>query len=201
MDYSSDLMMRINSGVALSTILSNWLSNGPQAKLVFDQGYNIVWANRMFIDSLADYEFLTIDRGALRFLRSRDHLRLEKLIEDKSCHSGFLLCEINEGRKSYAIQFEKIPSSDQTEYFAIRITDFSLYLATSFRNFKDFFGLTNAEECIVFHLLSGHNVDEIYRKTGKSRDTTRFHIRNIYTKMNISSREELFANLRHFMYV
>lgn len=49
-------------------------------------------------------------------------------------------------------------------------------------------------------LLQGHTVQEIVEAGSKSPDTIRFHIRNIYQKIGVSSREALFARLRPFLF-
>ena len=60
------------------------------------------------------------------------------------------------------------------------------------------FGLTPAEASIVKQLIAGARADVIANDLGISLDTVRTHIRRIYAKMNVQSREQLFSAVSPF---
>ena len=60
------------------------------------------------------------------------------------------------------------------------------------------FSLTETEKRIVLSLMNGLTVSDISKRTGSTLLTVRTHIKRIYEKMGVNSREKLFAQLtRH----
>lgn len=55
------------------------------------------------------------------------------------------------------------------------------------------FGLTRAEAAIVKRFIGGERADEMAQALGVTIETVRTHIRRIYNKLGISSREQLFS--------
>ena len=200
MEQETELRTRINSGLALGNILSRWLSTGMHARIIFDANYQLVWANEQFLRSRDDYNFLSIERGTFKFVKKKDQARLEDIVDNFDNLDGFLIASDSEGGRNFAIQVQRIECDRMIDHFGLRIAMYEDYLSSSFKHFQDIYHLTNKEVEICYLLLAGKTVHEIADHKASSQDTVRFHIRNIYMKMNISSREEFFANLRHFMF-
>jgi DNA-binding CsgD family transcriptional regulator len=59
------------------------------------------------------------------------------------------------------------------------------------------YGLTKTERKVVAMLAQGSTAAEISRANGGSLLTVRTHIKRIYAKMNVNSREKMFARLTH----
>ncbi|KQW86678.1 helix-turn-helix transcriptional regulator [Brevundimonas sp. Root1279] len=57
----------------------------------------------------------------------------------------------------------------------------------------DIFGLTPAETAIVKRFIAGERADEMAEALGVTIETVRTHIRRIYAKLAINSREQLFS--------
>lgn len=66
--------------------------------------------------------------------------------------------------------------------------------------FDSAFGLTPTEAMVVRELVAGRAVEALAAKLAISRETVRTHIRRIYAKTAVKSREELFARLRPFVF-
>jgi DNA-binding CsgD family transcriptional regulator len=62
----------------------------------------------------------------------------------------------------------------------------------------DALGLTKAEVAIVKRLLSGDRAEDIAADTPVTLETVRTHIRRIYLKLNVGTREQLFARIMPF---
>jgi DNA-binding CsgD family transcriptional regulator len=60
------------------------------------------------------------------------------------------------------------------------------------------FGLTRAEHRVLLDMLEGFEADRLSEIHAVSIDTTRTHIRNIYAKLQVRSREGLFHRLRPY---
>lgn len=60
------------------------------------------------------------------------------------------------------------------------------------------FGLTRAEHRVLLDMLEGFEADRLAEIHAVSIETTRTHIRNIYAKLQVRSREGLFHRLRPY---
>lgn len=60
------------------------------------------------------------------------------------------------------------------------------------------FGLTPAEHRVLLRMIEGLNADAIADAMDLSIETVRSHIRNLYTKMGVASREAMFARVAPF---
>ena len=65
-------------------------------------------------------------------------------------------------------------------------------------NLKDALGLTPSEVTVVKRLMSGERAEIISVNSAVSIETVRTHIRRVYTKLNVKSREQLFARVMPF---
>jgi len=68
-----------------------------------------------------------------------------------------------------------------------------------YADLKSVFGLSSGEYLVLTALLEGRKPEEISELRGVSVETVRTQIRSIYAKTGVTSRESLFAALRHFM--
>lgn len=62
----------------------------------------------------------------------------------------------------------------------------------------DVLGLTRAEGGIVQHLVSGKTAEQIAVELDISVETVRTHIRRVYAKLNVRSREQFFSLVSPF---
>ncbi|TPG43574.1 LuxR family transcriptional regulator [Sphingomonas koreensis] len=67
-----------------------------------------------------------------------------------------------------------------------------------YADFARLYGLTATEHRIVIALVKGNGVSEIAASFNNSIETIRTHIRSIYRKMNVGSREELLGIISRF---
>ena len=67
-----------------------------------------------------------------------------------------------------------------------------------YRHLDEAFQLTRAEHRVLQDLLAGNEAELLSAQHGVSIETTRSHIKSIYTKVGVKSRERLFARLQGF---
>jgi DNA-binding CsgD family transcriptional regulator len=72
-------------------------------------------------------------------------------------------------------------------------------LAPHWADLREAFGLTASERDIAQGLSSGLTAEAVAQKLGTSVKTVRTHIRHVYSKLGVSSREELFHKLTPYM--
>src|SRR3546814_4435442 len=69
---------------------------------------------------------------------------------------------------------------------------------TQYEELDRIFGVTKAEQHVLADLLGGHDADHISKMRQISVETVRSHIRAIYSKVGVRSREALFHKLQPF---
>lgn len=89
-------------------------------------------------------------------------------------------------------------SADGPGYDALCIQRTGTAHQARYADFSRAFGFTAAEYQIVKMLVSGQTADLIAERSGSSIGTVRSHIRSIYNKMDVSSREMMFHRLQPF---
>lgn len=68
-------------------------------------------------------------------------------------------------------------------------------------DFGAILGLTPAEATVVKRTIAGDRAQVIATDLGVTLETVRTHIKRIYQKLDISSREQLFSKISHFRIV
>lgn len=188
------------AGLVLPLILAGWLSTGRHGRLICDAQQKVLWYNQSFqILSQKTARFL-ISRDQLVFTNKNDQSLFINFIEHPSADDAAFWLQDKDGLLKVAVQCQRIKAFSVPDCFGLRIAENTDFLASDFRHFEAYLNLTRQETMICRLMLQGRTVQDIVEICGKSQDTVRFHVRNIYRKMGISSREELFANLRHFLF-
>ncbi|HEV7289381.1 helix-turn-helix transcriptional regulator [Sphingomonas sp.] len=138
--------------------------------------------------------------GLLCFAIKKHQSKVDLFISDETAEDVFFWAELNEPAVRFAVQLRRIKSPMIEDHFAMRILDCDTFLSQNFKHVQSHFGMTKQEYHICKLLLCGRTVQDIVVLHGKSPDTVRFHIKNIYRRMGVSSREEMFAGLMHFLF-
>jgi DNA-binding CsgD family transcriptional regulator len=132
-------------------------------------------------------------------------------LDDPICHAmirDFLASESNartvvriisdDPENDLIMRCEKIALSPMAT--GITVIETKADPSLSYFGFETAWNLSRREAAICKLLLSGKTVEKIVKHLEKSNDTVRFHIRNIYRKMGVSSREEFFAKMQPFRF-
>lgn len=175
----------------------SWLEIDSQARVIVNGARAILWSNVAAGVLLADRQGIEIRGGflhptdatnedALRaFLRSADSGSSSWCIE-RPKRDGWVLMRAR--RLGW-------PASGVIGICFVVATDRS---SARYEHLDTAFGLTKAEHRVVLDLLDGNDAETLAGRHGVSVETTRTHIRSIYQKIGVSSRERLFARLQPF---
>lgn len=142
---------------------------------------------------------ITYDR--LNFANKNDQALVTDFIASTDKDDFAFWVNDKEGHPVISVQCQRISAIPGIQFFGFRLALNDDNLSADHKGFESYFNLTRQEAIICRLMIQGKTVPEIVQIYGKSQDTIRFHVRNIYRKMNISSREELFAALRHFHFL
>jgi DNA-binding CsgD family transcriptional regulator len=189
---------RVQAALNLPTLLSEWLSRDQYARLICDSEATVLWHNRRFSELVQSSRTIRLERSSLQFASLRDQNSLSYFLRGQSEERAIFALSDDERSVPWIVQCQRISNAPMVT--GIRIVQPDSDPAVDFEGFSKYFELTPNETKICRQLLGGMNVENIIRVSQKSPDTVRFHIRNIYRKINVSSREEFFACLYRFKF-
>lgn len=174
-----------------------WLDRQPLPHVMLSKELTILWANAKAHAALADKRdvqsctdtFAAVDPDQQQDLR-------DFLIGSTSSLSIWSMPRADgDGRVIFRAQrLEGTPSSIIIVTFFGSGSDFQ----PAYDELDRIFRLTNAQHGVLMDLLSGHDVESIARLRKVSVETVRTHVRVIYSKIGVKSREALFHKLQPF---
>lgn len=188
---------RAGSGDLASELALAWIEYDLMPRTIIDSELSILWSN----------------------VAARSLLAARRDIEER----GGLLCTVDRSKQAALVNFV-ISSEVAISTWALRRSDgdghllfraqridwrgsgmFGLGFFGSGSEFQiryadldTVFGLTRAEHRVLLDMLEGLEADRLAEIHEVSIETTRTHIRNIYAKLQVRSREALFHRLRPY---
>ncbi|MDB5702772.1 MAG: hypothetical protein JWL66_2971 [Sphingomonadales bacterium] len=179
--------------------LSVWATRDLRARLVLDDKLIITWQNpaaSRFFDEVSGgfaissqrirFEDSDLSHYFGRFVRSSKAQISTLCMPSKS--GDYILCT--------AIFLRNSGSSRET---GITLRRASETCSMGAANLQAAFGFTPSERQVVERLFAGQTAEQTGNRMQLSVGTVRAHIRHIYEKLDVSSREGLFNKLMPFM--
>lgn len=175
----------------------SWLEIDSQARAIVNDLQAILWSNIAADLLLADRQGVETRGG---FLHPTDSMKEDAL--------RTFLRSADSGASSWCIERPKrdgwvLMRARRLGWPASGVIGICFAVATDrssahYEHLDTAFGLTKAEHRVVLDLLDGNDAETLAGRHGVSVETTRTHIRSIYQKMGVSSRERLFARVQAF---
>jgi DNA-binding CsgD family transcriptional regulator len=166
--------------------------------MIVDDELRSIWCNRpaqLLLDQRRDIE---VRDGILATTLAGNQPALTAFIADcgGSIASFCLACEDGDGHILFRAQ--EIGNAYFRRYFGIYFYRSGSGFKVRYADLDKVFNLTQAEHRVLLRLLEGETADEVAANFRVSVETTRSHIRQIYSKIGVTSREGLFSRLRPY---
>jgi DNA-binding CsgD family transcriptional regulator len=170
------------------------------AKVVTDEKGRILWSSPGAEAVTADNSCVTIENGELsgRTRYSDSILREVVSAIDKVDHpvDQLIAAAIEDGPQLF-VRAQAVPSNGfRLKSFTIRRLDRDV---SHIPDLHRLYGLTRTEQQIVKQMIQGQSVSEIAAEIHKSVLTVRTHVKRIYSKLHVGSKEQLFSTLMKLM--
>ena len=176
----------------------NLLQSDSLPRLFIDAERNVVWRNDAADALLADRSDVEIRGGQLVADDRGRHALLTEFLAQEGDGPRTLCLPCSDGDGHLVIQANNVGNGSGPHAVSLTIHLTGSRFEARYADLRAPFGLTNAEHQIVIQLVRGRTAEHIASDTGSSVGTVRTHIRNIYAKLDVSSREMLFYRLRPF---
>jgi DNA-binding CsgD family transcriptional regulator len=173
-----------------------WLQQDESARIIVAADGALLWRNFAAEQLLVSCPDLEVHSG---FLVVQDSAHQQVLIEflrraEAKVTSFCLLCADGDGH----LLFHARRLEADARAIGLIVQHTGSRFEARYATFQRAFGLTDAEYQVVLMLVEGHTAETVAERSGVSVGTVRSHIRSVYAKLHVSSREQLFYKLRPF---
>ncbi|WNO54688.1 helix-turn-helix transcriptional regulator [Stakelama saccharophila] len=182
-----------NSEQLFNTALK-WLEQDATPRVIVSRNLQLQWANeaaKALLDTGAD---IALRDGALALDGQYQQKQLADFVETLSSHMRTLAVECPSGGhflfRGWAFEARRLACL----CFVRDAPEFTPH----YTDVEKVFGLTHAEHGVLGLILHGSTVADIAQSQNISPGTVRTHIRRIYSKIGVSSRESLLFRLSAF---
>jgi DNA-binding CsgD family transcriptional regulator len=168
-----------------------WLERDATASAIGDGSLILLWANRSMISLIHDYRDVLILNGSIAINPADNQVKLVNFVQECGTNSSTLLLP-DRATGHFIVQGRLVSRNEGRHFVGLQIrstADFKPHHA----DLSIAFGLTKMEHWVLLKMLDGRMADQISSTEGTSIGTVRTHIRHIYEKMHVTSREGLFS--------
>ncbi|GAA0647722.1 helix-turn-helix transcriptional regulator [Brevundimonas lenta] len=166
----------------------------PTVLMTLDQ--KILWANRAALDMVERAEDFCVVNGVFTCADKSQASEFRAFVE-KVTHRDAWVYQAAEDRhiiaRAEALQPEGEPPGVALMLIAAQSEDRYVWA-----DLIKAFGLTKSEAVVARRMVGGAGAEAIAETLGVSIETVRTHIRRLYAKLSINSREKLFAVISRF---
>jgi len=174
-----------------------WLHADPTPRLIVDPGLWLIWQNAAAEKLLVDCPDLDARDGQLSVEDRQSNVALSMLVANAAEDVSTCIVPCMDG-EGHLLFLARRLSVDGVQRVALCIQRAGNSYQPVYAEFSRTFGLTPTETRIVRMLMSGQTAEVIAERGGGSIGTVRSHIRSIYNKLDVSSREMMFHRLQPF---
>jgi DNA-binding CsgD family transcriptional regulator len=186
--------------LAVGDYALRWLQIDPMPRLILDSALWLYWRNEAAERLLHDSPDLDARDGQLAAEDRQGNIALAEIVTNATNELSTCTISCMDGDGHLLIQARLLTAED-TRRVALCVQRTGSTHRSSYASFSPAFGLTAAEAEIAGMLISGKTADAIAEQRDGSVGTVRSHIRSIYHKLDVSSREMMFHRLQPFRIV
>lgn len=178
----------------LQALLARWIETDRQARLIVSNDLRPVWLSAAAEEMLSQPDGVLYCNGRLRPRSPNVDRELRSLVteatKDVATHC------ITDARTGEHVVLSTM-RVDEMVVITLRRPEHREPLRLI--NLRQAFGLTDAEHAVAERLMNGRTAEATAEELGVGIETIRTHIKRIYAKLEVCSREALFHRLRSYV--
>jgi DNA-binding CsgD family transcriptional regulator len=173
-----------------------WFENDRMPRLVVSRALEVLVANAAARALMARNPCLSDRGGVLCVNTRRGSDDLQALVNTRPISERpIAICPMTDR----ALMVRAFPIADDPAVVALTLHDLTAEYRWVAPDLEQIFGVTPAEVAIIDLLLQGLVSKEVALRLNKSVLTVRTHVKRIYVKLNVSSREQFFARILPYL--
>jgi len=184
------------STLAPGTALS-WLNVDTRARIIVAAPLRLVWSNAAADAILAKLDDITLHDQTLVFASAASQRLFCEFITRLGPQMASLALPRG-GHLNHLLVNGCAVETDNGRLACLEISLGGPGCQPRYHDLTAVFGLTNAEARVAEHLLAGHTATLTAQQLSISTATVRTHIRRLYSKIDVTSREELLGKIQRF---
>jgi DNA-binding CsgD family transcriptional regulator len=181
----------------LGAAVLGWLDMDPCPRMIVGEKLEIHWQNRAAERVLSEQIGLESRGDVLAATDGASQAKLRSLLQEAR-HKSASICIEQVHHEGWLVLRCVGVESDAKPMYCLAISRAGDGGAWTFDHLAECFELTRAEHRVLQDLLAGYEAETLSTRLGVSIETTRTHIKSIYAKVGVKTREALFARLRGF---
>lgn len=194
-------MMLAPSPDRAALCLQSWAEREQTPRVIVDDNLRLVWTNRSARKLLEGRKDLEVREGLLAARSARNHQALVDFIESTGSALSSFCFPSEDGDGHMLFRAVEVHRDPDARYLGLVFYRSGSDFKARYADLDKVFQLTGTEHRVLQQLLDGKTADEVASEFGVSIETTRSHIRQIYSKVDVTSREGLFSRARPYRIV
>lgn len=177
-----------------ATLLGEWHEVDPRPTLILGDDHRVLWSNGAARHFIRAFDGVDVVRGVLMVEDHRQHRALGGQLALATAHPHCWTLQNDAGERGVVLSIQRL-GEETPVVCGVRFLE---QRAPVYAHFRQVYGLTHTEDRVLHQLLSGRVASDIAQVDGGSLETVRAHIKAIYAKMDVCSREALFHTAGRF---
>jgi len=177
-------------------VLDRWANLEARPRIIVDLHLNLVWSNAAADTAMAEGREVALRDGGFVLVDGSEMAGLRAFVAGATELVSAWCSTAGDGE---AVLFRgwRIESA-QGPLVGIVFHPSGVRYAPHWADFSRVFGLTLSEFKVALRLLDGIQIEAVSEELGIAIGTARIHVRNLYGKLQVSSREAMFRLLAPF---
>jgi DNA-binding CsgD family transcriptional regulator len=182
----------------MDSLVLSWMESDQTCRVVVDDALDIVWANAAATAELSRNRGLDIHDGRLSAADPTQQVALVELFGRAASGPADCCLSCMEDDAHVILRIRPIGPPGAARLFGVTFRVSGPDYNARYLGLERAFGLTKAEYRILLRLLDGRTAEDAANDLGVGIETARSHIRQIYSKLRVRSREGLFRRILPF---
>ncbi|MES2033626.1 MAG: helix-turn-helix transcriptional regulator [Pseudomonadota bacterium] len=177
-------------------VLDRWGRLEARPRVVLGTDLEVIWSNDAAEAAMAQGGDIALVDGRFRLQDANEMAQFRRFIES-STEAVSAWCSIQAGGGALLFRVWRVEAEGAVSFGVVFHPAGASY-APHWADFSRVFGLTHSEFRVALRLLDGMQIEAVADELGIAPGTARIHVRNLYGKLNVSSREAMFRLLAPF---
>ena len=175
----------------------SWINHDQLARVMIDETFAVLWANSAARSALARRRDLEVRGAALGTRDPEKQAEFEEFVLDAGASVACWCLPRADGDGHLIFRAQRLTWGEGS-IFGLGFFSTGKDFRARYADLGAAFGLTRGEGKVLLMLLDGNDAEQIAQDLGVSIETTRSHIKGIYGKLSVNSREALFYRVRPY---
>jgi DNA-binding CsgD family transcriptional regulator len=179
-------------------IVFDWVTREPKARLIVDRSMRLLWANAAAHEMMLHSTHIELGDEGVAIRQDELRFMIEQAIRARTQESLFVIGHSDDIGSDLLVRFERLQDDGARAYFGLQLIRHAPTPGGWSEKLAAHFQLTPKQTQVLVQMISGESGEDIAKALRISVETVRTHVRDVYAKLRVSSREELFVRVRPF---